>query len=107
MVVKGDVDGSVEAILACLDTYQSTEVKLDIVNFGVGEVAENDITMAESFDAIIYAFNTSISPERKRIAANAKAGEALPYAEFKKNNLAKLLSCFYGRVPTSGAGTRV
>ena len=52
IIVKGDVDGSVDAILSVLDTYQEEDVKLDIVSFGVGQVSENDINMAESFDAI-------------------------------------------------------
>jgi hypothetical protein len=38
-LTQGDVDGSVEAILSCLDTYSSDEVLLDIVNFGVGQVS--------------------------------------------------------------------
>ena len=39
LLTQGDVDGSVEAILSCLDTYSSDEVLLDIVNFGVGQVS--------------------------------------------------------------------
>jgi hypothetical protein len=39
LLMQGDVDGSVEAILSCLDTYSSDEVLLDIVNFGVGQVS--------------------------------------------------------------------
>ena len=38
VVVKADVDGSLEAILDCLDTYAEEEVKLDIIDFGVGDV---------------------------------------------------------------------
>jgi len=71
VIVKGDVDGSVEAILSCLDTYVSDEVKLDIVNFGIGEVSDTDVSLAQRFDAIIYAFNTTISPEKKKIATAA------------------------------------
>jgi len=61
VVVKGDVDGSVEAILSCLDTYSSEDVLLDIVHFGVGPVSEKDVTLAQTFNAIVYAFNTDIS----------------------------------------------
>jgi hypothetical protein len=42
-LTQGDVDGSVEAILSCLDTYSSDEVLLDIVNFGVGQVSSTFI----------------------------------------------------------------
>merc|ERR1719350_605237 len=60
VVVKGDVDGSVEAILSCLDTYSSEDVLLDIVHFGVGPVSESDVALAQTFNAIVYAFNTNI-----------------------------------------------
>ena len=72
IIVKGDVDGSVDAILSVLDTYQEEYVKLDIVSFGVGQVSENDINMAESFDAIIYAFNTSIPQNVQKQADSSK-----------------------------------
>jgi len=78
VILKGDVDGSVEAILSCLDTYNSEEVKLDIVNFGVGEVSDNDVDLAQRFGAIIYAFNTTISPEKKKLATAAN----VPVKEF-------------------------
>ena len=72
VIVKGDVDGSIDAILTVLDSYQEEEVKLDIVNFGVGQVSENDVNMAESFDAIIYAFNTSIPHNVQKQADSSK-----------------------------------
>jgi len=68
VIVKGDVDGSVEAILSCFETYTSPDVDLDIVSFGVGQVNENDLAMAEKFSAIVYAFNTSI-PHQLEISA--------------------------------------
>lgn len=47
----GDVDGSVEAILNILDSYDcEDECKLDIVYFGMGDISENDITLAEAFN---------------------------------------------------------
>ena len=72
IIIKGDVDGSIDAILSVLDTYQEEDVKLDIVSFGVGQVSENDVNMAESFDAIIYAFNTNISPNVQKQADSSK-----------------------------------
>lgn len=71
VVVKGDVDGSVEAILSCLDTYKSEDVILDIVHFGVGQVSETDISLAESFGAIVYAFNCAVSDPVKSAADKA------------------------------------
>ncbi|KHJ46330.1 putative translation initiation factor IF-2 [Trichuris suis] len=55
-----DVDGSLEAILDVYQTYNSTKCKFDLVHSGVGEVAENDIEIAELFNAIVYCFNVSV-----------------------------------------------
>ncbi|XP_063367747.1 translation initiation factor IF-2, mitochondrial [Cydia amplana] len=58
VIVKGDVDGSVEAILDILETYDEHDtVRLDLVHFGVGPVTPNDLEIAEAFNAVIYAFN--------------------------------------------------
>ena len=46
----GDVDGSVEAILNILESYDAHhQCQMDIVHFGVGDISENDINMAETF----------------------------------------------------------
>ncbi|XP_022836371.1 translation initiation factor IF-2, mitochondrial-like, partial [Spodoptera litura] len=63
VIVKGDVDGSVEAILDILETYDEHDrVKLDLVHFGVGPVTPNDLETAEVFKAVIYAFNVDCPP---------------------------------------------
>lgn len=49
IVLKGDVDGSVEAILNVLDTYHSPECSLDLLSYGVGAITPSDVIMAESF----------------------------------------------------------
>lgn len=58
VIIKADVHGSLEAILDVLETYHSNEkCKLDIVHYGIGDVAEGDIELAKLFNAIIYAFS--------------------------------------------------
>lgn len=58
VIIKGDVHGSVEAILDVLETYHDNDqVRLDIVHYGVGDVTEGDIELAKTFNAIIYAFS--------------------------------------------------
>lgn len=50
-ICTGDVDGSVEAILNILDSYDcEDECKLDIIYFGIGDISENDISLAEAFN---------------------------------------------------------
>lgn len=51
IVVKGDVGGSVEAILDVLDTYSDEErCRLNLIHYGVGNVTENDVELAQAFD---------------------------------------------------------
>ncbi|NXD02287.1 IF2M factor, partial [Certhia familiaris] len=69
LIVKGDVDGSVEAILNILDSYDcEDECKLDIVYFGMGDISENDISLAESFNGVILGFSVKASESIKKLA---------------------------------------
>ncbi|KAH8027590.1 hypothetical protein HPB51_007140 [Rhipicephalus microplus] len=61
IVVKGDVDGSVEAVLDLLDTYHSHQkCRLDIIHYGVGPVSESDVELAQPFNGIVYAFHVPV-----------------------------------------------
>lgn len=69
IIVKGDVDGSVEALLDVLDTYHSDRCTLDLIHYGVGAVTEGDVKLAEPFHAIVYAFNVGVvDPSVKLLA---------------------------------------
>ncbi|XP_055905743.1 translation initiation factor IF-2, mitochondrial [Eupeodes corollae] len=58
IILKGDVHGSIEAILDVLETYTGNErCRLDVIHYGVGNINEGDIELAKAFDAIIYAFS--------------------------------------------------
>lgn len=75
VIIKGDVHGSVEAILDVLDTYQENDqVRLDIVHYGVGDVTQTDIELAKTFNAIIYAFSVK-SPKTDSLPKNVKINE--------------------------------
>ncbi|KAL0124558.1 hypothetical protein PUN28_006419 [Cardiocondyla obscurior] len=64
VVVKGDVAGSVEAILDVFNTYGSDDkCQLSVVHYGVGPVTETDLEMADMFNAIIYPFNVGITKD--------------------------------------------
>ncbi|XP_068864935.1 translation initiation factor IF-2, mitochondrial [Aphelocoma coerulescens] len=69
LIVKGDVDGSVEAILNILDSYDcEDECKLDIVYFGMGDISENDISLAEAFNGVILGFSVKANESIKKLA---------------------------------------
>lgn len=60
-----DVDGSLEAILNILDTYDAEhQCRLDVVHFGIGDVSENDLNMAETFGGSARAPFSVISVSR-------------------------------------------
>ncbi|GFR85012.1 translation initiation factor IF-2 [Elysia marginata] len=68
LVLKGDVDGSVEAILDVFDTYHSKKCQLDIIHYGVGNVSESDVEIAATFEGEIFAFNVETPPKVSAIA---------------------------------------
>ncbi|XP_042302578.1 translation initiation factor IF-2, mitochondrial [Sceloporus undulatus] len=70
VIIRGDVDGSVEAILNILDTYDADEeCELDVIQFGVGDIGESDIHLAETFKGIIYGFNVNANKSVQKLAA--------------------------------------
>ncbi|XP_056641072.1 translation initiation factor IF-2, mitochondrial isoform X1 [Diorhabda sublineata] len=60
VILRADVDGTLEAILNTLDTYDSDNCKMDLVHYGVGSITETDIELAETFKGVIYAFNVDL-----------------------------------------------
>ncbi|KAM4043097.1 translation initiation factor IF-2, mitochondrial isoform 1-T2 [Anomaloglossus baeobatrachus] len=73
IIIKGDVDGSVEAILGVLDTYDADhECELDLVHFGVGDISEGDVALAETFNASIYGFNVNTNKSVQHLATKSE-----------------------------------
>ena len=72
IIVKSDVQGSIEAIEQILDTIPQEKVAVSYIDTGVGNITESDIKMAESSDATIYGFNVVTSSVAKRMADDAK-----------------------------------
>ncbi|XP_074944232.1 translation initiation factor IF-2, mitochondrial isoform X2 [Phalacrocorax aristotelis] len=70
VIVKGDVDGSVEAILNILDSYDAhSECKLEIIHFGMGDISETDISLAEAFNGVVFGFSVKANASIKQLAA--------------------------------------
>ncbi|XP_012540296.1 translation initiation factor IF-2, mitochondrial isoform X2 [Monomorium pharaonis] len=79
VIIKGDVAGSVEAILDVFNTYGSDDkCQLSVVHYGVGSLTETDLEMAGTFDAIIYPFNVSVTKDLQQ-EANKKKISIRPY----------------------------
>lgn len=70
VVVKGDVDGSVEAITQELGGITHEEVRIAVIHSSVGTVTESDILLASASSAIIVAFHVPIDPAARVIADN-------------------------------------
>ena len=57
IILKGDVDGSVEAITDSLQKLSTEEIEINIIHKGVGAITESDVLLASASDAIIIGFN--------------------------------------------------
>ena len=57
MILKGDVDGSVEALTDSLQKLSTEEIQVNIIHKGVGAITESDVLLASASDAIIIGFN--------------------------------------------------
>ncbi|MBI3353345.1 MAG: translation initiation factor IF-2, partial [Nitrospirae bacterium] len=70
IIVKGDVQGSVEAITEALERLSTSAVKLNVIHGSVGGITETDVMLASASNAIIIGFN--IRPESKASALSEK-----------------------------------
>ena len=68
VIVKGDVDGSVEALSDSLLKLSTPEVKVNILSKGVGAISESDVLLASASDAIIIGFQVRPSQSARKLA---------------------------------------
>ncbi len=68
LVIKADVQGSLEAILQILDSIHSEEISLQIIGSAVGTITESDIRIAETANALVIGFNSEPTAVAKRMA---------------------------------------
>ena len=73
LVIKSDVQGSVEAIEGSLGQIESKKVDLDIVHAAVGPISENDVLLATASNAVIIGFNVKV----EAVAANTAKREGV------------------------------
>jgi translation initiation factor IF-2 len=68
LVVRGDVVGSVEAVVSELNKFEHSEVRLNVIQQGVGAITQNDIMLASASDALIVGFNVRPNAEARELA---------------------------------------
>ena len=68
IVIKADVDGSVEAAVSELQKIQHPEVRVNVIHTGVGGISENDVMLATASNAMIVGFNVRPNAEARASA---------------------------------------
>ena len=111
LIIKGDVQGSVEAIRQSLEKIKHTEVGIKFISSGVGGVSDSDVLLASASSALIVAFNTKAEPAAVRLAE----AEHVEIREYRviydliddvKRAMAGLLEPIYEEVPLGTAEVR-
>ena len=72
LIVKGDVDGSVEALADSLMKLSNEEVKVRVIHKGVGGISESDVLLAAASNAIIVGFHVRPNINARKLAENQK-----------------------------------
>lgn len=80
VIIKGDVQGSVEALTGVLEKLSTDEIKLNVIRASAGAIIESDITLASASQAIVIGFNVRPTPRAQALANEEKV-------EIKKYNI--------------------
>ncbi|MBS1746602.1 MAG: translation initiation factor IF-2 [Bacteroidetes bacterium] len=70
IIIKGDVDGSVEALSDSLQKLSTEEIVVSVVHKAVGQISESDVLLATASDAILLGFNVRASSQASKLAQN-------------------------------------
>lgn len=111
IIIKGDVQGSIEALKDSLSVIKNEEVKVRCIHGGVGAINENDIMLAEASNAVIVGFN--IKPDAKIKALAEKKKVQIKFfriiyevIDFVTEEINKMLTPKYREVITGHAEIR-
>ncbi len=97
LVIKGDVGGSVEAIVTSLEKVGNDEVSARILHAGVGGITESDVTLAQASGAIIIGFNVRAHKEAREAAE--RAGVEIRYYSIIYNLVDDVKDAMSGLLP--------
>jgi translation initiation factor IF-2 len=67
VILKADVQGSIEALTKALSELGNQEIKVNLIHTGIGEVTESDIMLASASDAIVVGFNVKTNPKAQTL----------------------------------------
>ncbi|MEO6328201.1 MAG: translation initiation factor IF-2 [Ginsengibacter sp.] len=70
LIIRGDVDGSVEALSDSLQKLSTEEIAISVVHKGVGQITESDVLLATASDAVVIGFNVRPSLQASKLAEN-------------------------------------
>jgi translation initiation factor IF-2 len=68
VILKADVQGSIEALTKALSELGNQDIKVALIHTGIGEVTESDIMLASASDAIVVGFNVKTNPKAQSLA---------------------------------------
>ncbi|MBQ3656284.1 MAG: translation initiation factor IF-2 [Bacteroidales bacterium] len=97
LIIKGDVQGSIEALADSLEKLSTEEIEVKVIQKAVGQISENDVMLASASDAIIIGFQVRPSSGAKRLAEKEQISIELysviyDAIEDVKNAMEKMLS---------------
>jgi translation initiation factor IF-2 len=72
VIIKGDVQGSVEALQGALEKLSTEEIHLNVIRASAGAIIESDITLASASDALVIGFNVRPTPRAQLLADQEK-----------------------------------
>jgi translation initiation factor IF-2 len=72
VIIKGDVQGSVEALQSTLEKLSTPEIRLNVIRSSAGAIIESDITLASASDALVIGFNVRPTPRALALAEAEK-----------------------------------
>jgi translation initiation factor IF-2 len=70
LIIKADVQGSVEAVRQSVEQLHNDEVRVNVLHAGVGNVGESDILLASASQAVVLGFNVKVDAQAKRAATD-------------------------------------
>ena len=97
LVVKGDVQGSIEAIIGALEKLGTEEVAARIIFSGAGGITESDVTLAEASNAVVIGFNVRAHKEAREAAE--QAGIEIRYYDIIYNLVDDVKKAMSGLLP--------